>query len=543
MRLAIVEKRFAIRNDGISERGELMRSNLTRLLLVAAFAAAIGLIGVLAGKDSTRATSFNPTGGFAVDNPTAGANSDIVVELDIGAPDSLFSGVISFIPPAWGLADCPVGQPESATPECADGEIPDGAMVGVVESDTVLGLLNSACNNQLDLTFELMDATTDMSEQVVFHDTDDNDTGEQFEDDDGNGIPNGAEMYPDYLTRLIRDQAFNPADPDASAPLQPIARLYSQLRISSDVDNTSVQFLVLQPGGTINGVPLDPRLGYPVVLVLNNLGDPGLVAQPGPVTSFCSPLSSVSTTFGMTQDNPDTDADESGLTYLTNPGEGTYPMVLFLASEADADGDGIENPLDSCPTQGNSPGWDPRDPGTPGDNDMDGIPNICDVTPDQNTGASDHDGDGFLNNADNCPLLVNADQLDFDRDDIGNLCDPDPGATTGHQHVACIVEEITIGAAPAGDGEPFDPLAAFPCALDTPIAFGDVDCNGEIEATDALSLLRFVANFQPAAICIDAGDVNCDGDKDVVDALQILLFIAGLEVNQPQGCPPIGTLV
>lgn len=36
------------------------------------------------------------------------------------------------------------------------------------------------------------------------------------------------------------------------------------------------------------------------------------------------------------------------------------------------------------------------------------------------------------------------------------------------------------------------------------------------------------------------GDVNCDGQVDAIDALLLLRHVAGLPVNLPAGCPPIG---
>ena len=502
------------------------------------------LVGVvlvsMATGESGRATGFNPSGDLTVADTTPGANSDLTIELSLEAPDSIFSAVISFIPGAWGIAGCPVGDPDSASRDCADLAIPDGALVGRVESDSTLSLLNGACSTQLDLTFDMIDATTDMSTTVVFHDDpeDADIAGEQFEDDDGDGIPNGADMYPDYLMRLIRTLPFGV---EGSEVIQPIARSYSQIRVADSVDNVSLQFLVLAPGVTINGLPLDPSLGFPVVLVLNNLGDPGQVAEPDPITGFCSPLSSVGTTFGMTQDNPNTVADESGVVALTNPGDGGYNLTLFIISEYDADGDGIENPLDPCPTQGNSSGWDPRDPASPGDDDADGIPNICDPTPDENVGPFDQDGDTFQNRADTCPLLANPDQLDIDRDDIGDVCDPDPFTATGHPHYFCITKEVDIGT--GGDPAEPHPFGVLPCVLNQPVPLGDVDCSGTVDSVDMLFILKFVVGEQPAPLCIDVADLQCDGDKDAVDALQGLRFLAGFSVNQEDGCPAIGTPV
>ncbi len=39
------------------------------------------------------------------------------------------------------------------------------------------------------------------------------------------------------------------------------------------------------------------------------------------------------------------------------------------------------------------------------------------------------------------------------------------------------------------------------------------------------------------------GDVDCDGDVDAVDALKILRKVANLSVLQEPGCPPVGSAV
>ncbi len=59
---------------------------------------------------------------------------------------------------------------------------------------------------------------------------------------------------------------------------------------------------------------------------------------------------------------------------------------------------------------------------------------------------------------------------------------------------------------------------------------GDVDCNGVVDAVDALHILRHAAGFQGEGLCIMAGDVNCDGYIDAVDALAILRYVAGLSI-------------
>ena len=70
---------------------------------------------------------------------------------------------------------------------------------------------------------------------------------------------------------------------------------------------------------------------------------------------------------------------------------------------------------------------------------------------------------------------------------------------------------------------------------------GDADCNFQINAVDALAVLRRVAGLGSPSGCGNAGDVTCDGKLDVVDALLILRHVAALSVNLPAGCPTIGT--
>lgn len=91
---------------------------------------------------------------------------------------------------------------------------------------------------------------------------------------------------------------------------------------------------------------------------------------------------------------------------------------------------------------------------------------------------------------------------------------------------------------------------------------GDNNCDGVVNALDALSGLQFVAGLPvhqedgcqtlgepasagaaPAGETPIFGDVDCDNDVDAVDSLLILTFVAGLPVNLTQGCTPLETIV
>ncbi|HEY8766091.1 MAG TPA: S8 family serine peptidase [Dehalococcoidia bacterium] len=68
---------------------------------------------------------------------------------------------------------------------------------------------------------------------------------------------------------------------------------------------------------------------------------------------------------------------------------------------------------------------------------------------------------------------------------------------------------------------------------------GDVDCNGVVNAADALWLLRWLTETPPAppnVVCPGLGYANCDGQLDVVDAMVILRYSAALLTSLPAGC-------
>jgi cytosine/adenosine deaminase-related metal-dependent hydrolase len=99
----------------------------------------------------------------------------------------------------------------------------------------------------------------------------------------------------------------------------------------------------------------------------------------------------------------------------------------------DTDGDGVVNDQDNCPLVFNP--VRPVDDGEQADQDGDGAGDLCDPCPlDANTTTckvydpEDSDGDGHKNAVDNCPNKANPLQEDQDQDGKGDLCDPCPTA-------------------------------------------------------------------------------------------------------------------
>ena len=84
----------------------------------------------------------------------------------------------------------------------------------------------------------------------------------------------------------------------------------------------------------------------------------------------------------------------------------------------DSDGDGIVNEVDNCVDDYNI---------TQSDNDNDGLGNACDNCYQiYNITQSDNDNDGVGNVCDNCYQVYNPDQIDSDGDGYGDECDESP---------------------------------------------------------------------------------------------------------------------
>jgi large repetitive protein len=125
-----------------------------------------------------------------------------------------------------------------------------------------------------------------------------------------------------------------------------------------------------------------------------------------------------------------------------------------IKSATDQDGDGIADGADNCSTVFNP--IRPLDNGKQGDLDGDGKGDACDVCPLTANAttcpkydAKDRDADGKLDAADNCPLVSNTSQTDTDADGKGDACDDCPmTANVGNAPCAATIYAVKKGTIP-----------------------------------------------------------------------------------------------
>lgn len=295
------------------------------------------------------------------------------------APNSFPDETVTFTPGVWGVAD--------------DNDVPDGAIIASYSTSVKLGFLNSPCAGTFPPTFSLMDANANPNDPTPVPGGPENPLWPGFYDSVGasppfvgseataNGLPDAVDSWPSFLDAQLA----------AVGGATPHARYHGQTFVGTLP--VSLDFVVFKPGD-LAGVPAS--LGYGALSVLQN---PFAATAPGAVTDTCTPLSTSSTTFGISHDNgctpggsntcgfapPDlgSSGGEGGAVVRTNPATGNYTFNFRATSARDAEGpctdttgaapsavppystgitgdigvdcagDGIESGGDSCPTVAN----------------------------------------------------------------------------------------------------------------------------------------------------------------------------------------------
>jgi hypothetical protein len=435
---------------------------------------------------------------------TPRAATGIATTFGIGlGPDNVINTPDDCDPSGCNTREYNFGAVSSFTPAAfLLNQVPTGAVVGRVEAIVRLGLLNNNCQQYQPYYFDLINATIDTTSSWTEPPTSaDGVNWPGWKDDDNDGLINVIEMYPPMLNIVF-------------PTLQPVARVVGINTSSAPGFKALLHLVFFRPGEILTNVFPTPRpeLGLVAVVLL---GDPTLSPTPSLFTDFCAPISARVTYYGVTVDNACTPAatppcpfeqpqegatgaapDESGHLIRPNPPfGGTLNFYLYARSQRDADQDGIENALDTCPFTP-TPDYNPRLPNhladTANDPDEDGIPGGgpaggCDPTPNGPTEpvfpcypipCEDHDGDHYYNTADNCPLVQNgvdtkgsaevtndvpvpdvpldhpqSNPSDDDRDGIGDGCDPNPNVPDGHFHEEVIEAPISIVGPAPGDSD------------------------------------------------------------------------------------------
>ncbi len=274
---------------------------------------------------------------------------------DANPIDSNFGSTAAFVPKTF---EVPTGS-----------SVPIGALVGRLGSNAVLGLINGHCNSSIDVHFTLQNASTNVNDTIAPKPVGETDTMKPLaRDADGNGIPDGIDKYPKFLTAAFDVDFDNGPDRipftaddvnGPAAPLQPRARLGGFSKVQGNW--ISLHFLLFEPGITVKGpegtpITLNPDLGYPSITVLQ---DPTVPPAPSAISDFCSPLRVSNVAFGLTRDNPCTGSLAAGKNAncpFTDPPEVPdtkaqnlgYPFFPCESNNnVDEDNDGVVN--DGCP--------------------------------------------------------------------------------------------------------------------------------------------------------------------------------------------------
>ena len=250
------------------------------------------------------------------------------------------------------------------------------------------------------------------------------------------------------------------------------------------------------------------------------------------------------------------------------PGGSNAGAAYVFGSDPDADGDGVPDASDNCPTTPNAAqsdvdldgagdacdteGPSPNTDGLAGADDCtDGVDNDGDSLTDGFDPGCDSDGDTIADIVDNCPSTPNLGQSNVDGDGFGDACDTEgPNGNTngigGGDDCLDLVDNdgdsltdfAEAACLPDGDadGQP-DGVDSCPSTFTnwtTPL--GDTDCDSFID-----SIETFVGT-DPNDSCADTAGANNDADDrwpadtnddQIVTVFDLVPYIAAL--NSPPG--------
>jgi hypothetical protein len=272
-----------------------------------------------------------------------------------------------------------------------------------------------------------------------------------------------------------------------------------------------------------------------------------------------------------------------------------YVMASIISwAPSDADGDGILDSNDNCPTVANADQKDTdsdnvgdacdNDDDNDGlldteeatlgtnpllaDTDNDGVNDGVDAFPLNSAESADDDNDGVGNNGDNCPAVANVDQKDTDIDGVGDLCDSDDDNDGLSDAFELLIGTDPLSTDSDGDGLDDYTEVAYdgidymytpgvdlnPLLVDTdgdfiqdgsdpiPLLFNHNDGDlaplgspdGIINAADALIATRIVMGEVPITDAIKAhGDLYPVGAPDGNITMSDLILIMKLVTNTP----------
>lgn len=309
-------------------------------------------------------------------------------------------------------------------------------------------------------------------------------------DYNGDGIPNGIQSMPDFLPVLVDALGLNPFW---------VARTYG---IADPLHNlvppTDVHFLLFA------GVP---GQGGVTFSVLANPYSPALPSSQA--TTTCTPFStavgidasSSAPNYGKGVIGAVTVGDAVQKVSSAAPGS----MDLYLGDANDYDQDGLVASAELCA----------MDSTTNADPDNDLLAGKCDPNtavadasygpiPGATFSGMDLDGDGFINNVDNCPIWFNPSQADRDLDGVGDTPVCDTFVTTD-----------TITGAPAGKGSGLLTVGngAIGATLNkntSALLNNDLLCVDSYTTTEALG--------DAVTSCANVPDANDNGVSDALDS-------------------------